>query len=111
MPAADAGAGPVPRLVLRLPAAHGRPAAGDPVPHATVSDRSDGKIAHLDGLNLSRAWCWRGIASTLAEDDQARMTALEAAETHLASALPHVAGDYMGEHWLASFALLALLES
>ena len=78
---------------------------------ATVSDRSDGKIAHLDGLNLSRAWCWRGIASTLAEDDQARMTALEAAETHLASALPHVAGDYMGEHWLASFALLALLES
>ncbi len=75
-----------------------------------VSDRSDGKIAHLDGLNLSRAWCWRGIASTLAEDDQARVTALEAAETHLASALPHVAGDYMGEHWLASFALLALLE-
>lgn len=38
------------------------------------------------------------------------MTALESAETHLASALPHVAGDYVGEHWLASFALLALLE-
>jgi len=34
--------------------------------------------------------------------------ALAAAETHLAIALPHVAGDYMGEHWLASFALLAL---
>lgn len=77
---------------------------------ATVSDRSDGKIAHLDGLNLSRAWCWRGIASALAEDDEARAMALEAAEIHLASALPHVAGDYMGEHWLASFALLALLE-
>jgi len=77
---------------------------------ATVSDRSDGKIAHLDGLNLSRAWCWRGIASALAEDDQARMTALAAAEIHLADALPHVAGDYMGEHWLASFALLALVE-
>jgi len=75
---------------------------------ATVSDRSDGKIAHLDGLNLSRAWCWRGIASALAEDDPARAVALETAETHLASALPHVAGDYMGEHWLASFALLAL---
>ena len=75
---------------------------------ATVSDRSDGKIAHLDGLNLSRAWCWRGIASVFAADDQVRAVALEAAETHLASALPHVAGDYMGEHWLASFALLAL---
>ena len=75
---------------------------------ATVSDRSDGKIAHLDGLNLSRAWCWRGIASALAEHDDARIEALVAAETHLASALPHVAGDYMGEHWLASFALLAL---
>jgi hypothetical protein len=78
---------------------------------ATVSDRSDGKIAHLDGLNLSRAWCWRGIASVLAEDDPARAMALEAAEIHLADALPHVAGDYMGEHWLASFALLALIES
>lgn len=77
---------------------------------ATVSDRGDGKIAHLDGLNLSRAWCWRGIASALAEDDPARGVALESAEIHLASALPHVAGDYMGEHWLASFALLALLE-
>jgi hypothetical protein len=71
---------------------------------ATVSDRADGKIAHLDGLNLSRAWCWRGIAKATGS-----AVAREAAETHLASALPHVAGDYMGEHWLASFALLALL--
>lgn len=75
---------------------------------ATVSDRSDGKIAHLDGLNLSRAWCWRGIASALADGDPAKAVAREAAEIHLASALPHVTGDYMGEHWLASFALLAL---
>jgi hypothetical protein len=71
---------------------------------ATVSDRTDGKIAHLDGLNLSRAWCWRGIARATGS-----AVAAEAAELHLASALPHVAGDYMGEHWLASFALLALL--
>jgi len=76
---------------------------------ATVSDRSDGKIAHLDGLNLSRAWCWRGIASALATDDSRRAIALKAAEGHLDAALPHVTGDYMGEHWLASFALLALL--
>ncbi len=74
---------------------------------ASVSDRSDGKIAHLDGLNLSRAWCWRGIASALT--DGRRAIALKAADDHLAVALPQVTGDYMGEHWLASFALLALL--
>ena len=74
----------------------------------SVSDRSDGKIAHLDGLNLSRAWCLTAIAPMLGYDAAAKlMQAL--AETHLAAALPHVAGDYMGEHWLASFAILALL--
>jgi hypothetical protein len=76
---------------------------------ASVSDRSDGKIAHLDGLNLSRAWCWRGIASALPADDARRAVALTAAAHHLDVALPQVTGDYMGEHWLASFALLALL--
>ena len=74
----------------------------------TVSDRSDGKIAHLDGLNLSRAWCLRDIARALGRtaptDPLQRL-----ADRHLAAALPHVEGDYMGEHWLASFALLALL--
>ena len=74
---------------------------------AFVSDRSDGKIAHLDGLNLSRAWCWRSIAPLLG--DAEREVAEAAADEHLASAMPHVAGDYMGEHWLASFALLALI--
>jgi hypothetical protein len=74
---------------------------------ATVSDRSDGKIAHLDGLNLSRGWCWRGLAPLLPDLEEA--IAHAAAEEHLAAALPHVAGDYMGEHWLASFALLAML--
>ena len=64
---------------------------------ATVSDRSDGKIAHLDGLNLSRAWCWRSLGYP------------REAELHLDAALPHLSGDYMGEHWLQSFALLALL--
>lgn len=75
---------------------------------ARVSDRSDGKIAHLDGLNFSRAWCWRAIAAALTADDPLRPRALEAAERHIAASLPHVAGDYMGEHWLATFALLAL---
>jgi hypothetical protein len=78
----------------------------DPV---SVSDRSDGKIAHLDGLYLSRAWCWRSIAGALEPKHPARPLAIAAAERHLAVALPHVVGDYMGEHWLASFALLALL--
>jgi hypothetical protein len=64
---------------------------------ATVSDRSDGKIAHLDGLNLSRAWCWRELGHP------------QFAENHLEAALPHLSGDYMGEHWLQSFALLALM--
>ena len=75
---------------------------------ASVSDRSDGKIAHLDGLNLSRAWCWRSIAGTLALNDPVRPVALASADEHLAAGLEHVAGDYMGEHWLATFALLAL---
>lgn len=74
---------------------------------ATVSDRSDGKIAHLDGLNLSRAWCWRSMAPLLPQE--ARSIGEASANDHLAAALPHIAGDYMGEHWLASFALLALL--
>jgi hypothetical protein len=73
---------------------------------ALVSDRSDSKIAHLDGLNLSRAWCWRQLAPSLnsTSGDLARRTA----DLHLDASLPHVSGDYMGEHWLATFALLAL---
>jgi hypothetical protein len=66
---------------------------------ATVSDRSDGKLAHLDGVNLSRAWCMRALGVDALRD---------VAERHIEAALPHVAGDYMGEHWLASFAVLAL---
>ena len=74
---------------------------------AIVSDRSDGKIAHLDGVNLSRAWCWRSLAPAL--DPDRRIIALGAADAHLGAGLPHISGDYAGEHWLASFALLALL--
>lgn len=74
---------------------------------ACVSDRSDGKIAHLDGLNFSRAWCWRSIAHAL-DDATVQTKARAAADAHIAASLPHVAGDYMGEHWLATFALLAL---
>lgn len=73
----------------------------------TVSDRSDGKIAHLDGLNFSRAWCWQAIAPGL---EPAAADAVRAiAQRHFDAALPHVSGDYAGEHWLASFALLAAI--
>ncbi len=87
-----------------------RLAKGDPTSifaPAKVSDRSDGKIAHLDGLNFSRAWCWRTLAAMLG-DHPVAARAREAADRHIDASLPHVAGDYMGEHWLATFALLAL---
>jgi Protein of unknown function (DUF2891) len=90
----------LPRLAAGEPAALFRP--------AEVSDRSDGRIVHLDGLNLSRAWCWRSLATVWAAGDPRRARAEAAAEAHLAAALPHVAGDYMGEHWLATYAVLAL---
>ena len=90
----------LPRIEARSPATLFHP--------ATVSDRTDGKIAHLDGLNFSRAWCWRSLATTFAENDSRREVALAAAEAHIAASLPHVADDYAGEHWLATFATLAL---
>lgn len=86
-----------------------RLAAGEPATlftPAVVSDRADGQIAHLDGLNLSRAWCWRHLAEVAEPRVRPRLEA--AAEQHLVAALPHLADHYMGEHWLASFALLAL---
>jgi hypothetical protein len=73
---------------------------------AIVGDRRDPKLAHLDGLNLSRAWCLRGVAGALSAADPLRAELVEAAELHAATGLAHVAtGDYMGEHWLASFAV------
>ena len=75
-----------------------------------VSDRSDLQIVHLDGLCFSRSWCMRGIANVLPAGDPRRPLLLQAAVHHLDSALPHVvSGEYGGEHWLASFAVYALL--
>lgn len=90
----------LPRIDQHEPATLFRP--------AHVSDRADGKIAHLDGLNLSRAWCWRAVADALPAGGARAAIARESAERHLAASLPHVTGEYMGEHWLASFAVLAL---
>ncbi len=76
---------------------------------ALVSDRTDPFIVHLDGLNLSRAWCFRGIASALPASDP-RAAILDAAATvHIDAGMAGLkAGNYMGEHWLATFAALAL---
>jgi hypothetical protein len=71
-----------------------------------VTDRSDPKLAHIDGLNLSRAWMLQGIASGLPPRDR-RIAALEAAaRAHAAAALPAVTGEhYEGGHWLGTFAV------
>lgn len=73
---------------------------------ARVSDRTDGRIAHLDGLNLSRAWCFGGLIQAL--DAESHPLLSQARSRHLEASLAHVSGDYMGEHWLASFATLAI---
>jgi hypothetical protein len=69
-----------------------------------VSDRRDGKLVHLDGLNFSRAWCLYGIASLKGYGHLRRI-----ADEHLRYSLAAVTGDsYEGGHWLASFAVYAL---
>jgi len=76
---------------------------------ATVTDRADPQLVHLDGLNLSRAWGMRSIAASLPADDPARSALVASATRHADAALAHVAsGDYAGEHWLATFAVYLL---
>ena len=76
---------------------------------AEVSDPADGQIAHLHGLNASRAWCWRRIAESLPPGDSRAAVALDAAWQHADASLPHVVGShYMVEHWLAAYAVLLL---
>lgn len=72
---------------------------------AQVSDRSDGQLVHLDGLNLSRAWCYSALAAAMPDN----RTLKAAAQAHLEAGLAHVtSGHYEGEHWLATFAAYAL---
>ncbi|MBM4160940.1 MAG: DUF2891 domain-containing protein [Ignavibacteria bacterium] len=79
---------------------------------AIVSDRSDPKIVHLDGLNLSRAWCMIGIASSFPEAHPTRRNLVESAVRHAESTLGHIAsGHYEGEHWLGSFAIFMLSQA
>ncbi len=74
---------------------------------AVVSDRLDAQLVHLDGLNLSRAWCLRALAGEGAFDDALRGRLARAAQSHWDAAWPHVTGgDFVATHWLVSFALL-----
>lgn len=72
---------------------------------AVVADPSDPKLAHLDGLNLSRAWMLEGIASGLPAEDPRVPALLASAEAHAKAGLASVTGEhYEGGHWLGSFA-------
>lgn len=72
---------------------------------AVVTDPSDPKLAHLDGLNLSRAWMLDGIASGLPNDDPRVKTLMAASQAHARAGLASVTGEhYEGGHWLGSFA-------
>jgi len=76
---------------------------------ATPTDRGDPQIVHLDGLSFSRAWCFDGIAEALPAGDGRIAVAEEAAAVHRLAGLEGLqSGDYMGAHWLASFAVVAL---
>jgi hypothetical protein len=79
------------------------------LPVGIVTDRADGKLAHLDGLNLSRAWMLEGIASALPGDDPRIGALVAAADAHRRAALPAVTGEhYAGGHWLGTFAVYLL---
>jgi hypothetical protein len=71
-----------------------------------VTDRSDPKLAHIDGLNLSRSWMLEGIAHGLPQEDVRIRALLAAAAQHRDAALPQVTGEhYEGGHWLGTFAV------
>ena len=76
-----------------------------------VSDVTDGKIVHLAGLDLSRAWCFLGIASSLDDDSELGQRLRKSAEEHAQMGFKYVfSGHYEGEHWLATFAVYGLTE-
>lgn len=81
------------------------------LPPAVSPDRTDGKLAHLDGLNLSRAWMLEGIASALPASDPRRAALRSAAAAHRRAGLEAVTGEhYEGGHWLGTFAAYLVTE-
>ena len=70
-----------------------------------VSDREDGHLVHLDGLNFSRAWVMYGLAKQYPGYNHL----VNIANDHVNYSLPNLVGDsYEGGHWLGSFAIYAL---
>lgn len=85
--------------------------AADWLPMGEVSDRADGKLAHIDGLNISRAWMLEGIAKGLPDADSRRVQLTTAAKSHGEAGVTGVSDEhYAGSHWLASFAVYWLTE-
>ncbi|MGC1275816.1 MAG: DUF2891 domain-containing protein [Planctomycetaceae bacterium] len=83
----------------------GADAPRSPLSPVESADRADGKLAHLDGLNLSRAWMLDGIASALGENDARKALLVGLADAHAAAGLAAVTGEhYAGGHWLGTFA-------
>jgi hypothetical protein len=79
---------------------------------AIVTNRSDPKLAHIDGLNLSRAWMLEGIAKALGSNDRRVPALLAAASHHRDAALPAVTGEhYEGGHWLGTFAVYLVTDA
>ena len=90
----------IPQLVERIGS------DADPAQSQVSPDPGDPKLAHLDGLNLSRAWMLRGIASGLQKGDKRLPIIIAAAEKHERAGLAAVTGEhYEGGHWLGSFAV------
>jgi hypothetical protein len=101
LPPADYGAW-LERFLPGIP----RDGTADWLAPGIVTDRSDPKLAHIDGLNLSRAWMLEGIAAGLPPGDRRRAALLAAARTHAGAALPAVTGEhYEGGHWLGTYAV------
>lgn len=91
----------LPGIAERTPAALFTP--------VSVTDPSDGLIAHLHGLNLHRAWCWHRVAHALPIGDDRIRGMLDAVHAHTHASLPQITGShYMVEHFLAYYALLLL---
>jgi hypothetical protein len=90
------------RFLPRLP----KDGRADWLEPGVVTDPTDPKLAHLDGLNLSRAWMLQGIAAGLPTTDPRRASLLATAEKHARGGLDHVTGEhYEGGHWLGTFAV------
>lgn len=96
----------LPQIPAAAARAHAAPRTTPWLSPGVVTDRVDPKLAHIDGLNLSRAWMLEGIARGLPAGDPRIPALLEAAASHARAALPAVTGEhYEGGHWLGTFAV------